>query len=154
MTITNHILAGSVIGLVVKEPASAIALSLASHFAMDALPHFGYPGNKGFSEALKHRLSYVVGYLTLILTITVSLILIVNNQWFALLCGIIAASPDVMGWYNFLAYEKKGKSAKGMLELFHIKFHRRIQKFERPWGIYIEIFTFITLLILALKNIP
>jgi len=58
MTITNHILAGAIIGAVIKEPALALPIAFASHFVMDALPHFGYEGNKGYGEALKHKLSY------------------------------------------------------------------------------------------------
>ena len=64
MTITNHLLAGSLIGLTVAQPALAIALAFASHFVMDALPHFGYAGQKGYSEVLKHRLTYVVAAFT------------------------------------------------------------------------------------------
>jgi len=35
-----------------------------------------------------------------------------------------------------------------MLKLLHVQFHRRMQIFERPWGIYIEIVGFIILLFL------
>lgn len=143
----------SIIGIGVNEPILAVPLAFGSHFAMDILPHFGYPGRKGFPEIVKHKLSYIVGVITLISTSIVILILITNNLWFPLMCGIVAASPDAVGWYNYIAYEKKGKLAKGLLKLLHVDFHRRIQRFERPWGIFVEIFVFTVLLSVLLKMI-
>lgn len=153
MTITNHLLAGSIIGLNIREPILAIILSFTSHFVMDMLPHFGYPGNRGYPEVLKHRLSYIVGVITFLSTLWVIFILISSNQVFPLMCGIVATSPDIAGLYNYLAYEKKGKLAKGMLKLLHVQFHRRIQTLERPWGIYFEIIVFIVLLSVLIWNI-
>ena len=151
MLITNHVLAGSVIGLTVKEPILAIGVAFISHFLMDALPHFGYPGRKGYPEVLKHKLSYIVGFVTFFSTLGVLLLLITDNKWLPLVCGITAASPDIVGWYNYAAYEKNGKFAKGILKLLHVQFHRRIQNFERPWGIYIEVVVFIFLLLTLLN---
>lgn len=139
MLITNHVLAGSIIGISVKEPILAIIAAFISHFLMDALPHFGYPGKKGYPEVLKHNMSYYVGLATLISTLGVVFFLITNKLWFPLICGLTAASPDIAGWYNYAAYEKKGELAKGILKLFHVQFHRGIQNFERPWGIYLEV---------------
>lgn len=73
-------------------------------------------------------------------------------MWLALICGIVAASPDLVGWYNYAAYEKNGKFAKGILQLFHVQFHRGIQKFERPWGIYVEGLVFAILLAILLAS--
>ncbi|OGE31832.1 hypothetical protein A2631_01750 [Candidatus Daviesbacteria bacterium RIFCSPHIGHO2_01_FULL_44_29] len=146
MTITNHVLAGSIIGLIVKEPILAVTIAFASHFVMDALPHFGYPGRKGFPEVLKHRLSYIVGIITLISTLWIVFILINNSLYFPLTCALVAASPDFVGWYNYIAYERKGNLATGWLKLLHVQFHRRIQKFERPWGLLVEVVVFVSLL--------
>ncbi len=146
MLITNHVLAGSIIGLTIKEPSLALIIAFASHFVMDAIPHFGYPGRKGYPEVLKHKLSYVVGFITLFSTLLIILFLMTNNLWFPLLCGIVAASLDIIGWYNYAAYEKNGRFAMGIVKLLHVQFHRRIQKFERPWGIYIEVVLFVILL--------
>ena len=41
MLVTNHVLSGAVIGAVVRRPAAAFALGVASHFALDAAPHWG-----------------------------------------------------------------------------------------------------------------
>ena len=43
MLITNHVLAGALIGRVTGAPAAAFALGIASHLAMDVAPHWGNP---------------------------------------------------------------------------------------------------------------
>ncbi len=48
MLITNHVVAGAVIGAFVPHPASAFALGVASHVAMDATPHWGHPDHSLF----------------------------------------------------------------------------------------------------------
>jgi hypothetical protein len=39
--ITNHVIAGALVGAVSPGPVSAFLLGVGSHFAMDALPHWG-----------------------------------------------------------------------------------------------------------------
>lgn len=153
MTITNHVLAGALIGIAINEPAIALPLALGSHFVMDALPHFGYKGNKGYSEALQHRLSYWVGVISLLTTMLVVALLIYNQLWLALAAGIMAALPDVLGVYNYRKYEKHGQKAHGILKVVHVQFHRAIQWCERPWGIYIELVTFMGLFFLLTQVI-
>ena len=41
MLVTNHVLSGALIGGVVRRPLPAFALGLVSHFALDAVPHWG-----------------------------------------------------------------------------------------------------------------
>jgi hypothetical protein len=41
MLVTNHVLSGAVIGAAVRRPVPAFALGVASHFALDATPHWG-----------------------------------------------------------------------------------------------------------------
>lgn len=41
MLVTNHVLSGAVIGTVARGPVEAFALGVASHFALDAVPHWG-----------------------------------------------------------------------------------------------------------------
>jgi hypothetical protein len=41
MLVTNHVLSGAVIGAVIRRPASAFFLGVASHFALDSVPHWG-----------------------------------------------------------------------------------------------------------------
>jgi hypothetical protein len=41
MLITNHVLSGAVVGAVARGPAQAFVLGVTSHFALDAVPHWG-----------------------------------------------------------------------------------------------------------------
>jgi hypothetical protein len=44
--LTNHVLSGALIGALARRPAPAFAVAVASHFALDALPHWGNWGSK------------------------------------------------------------------------------------------------------------
>jgi hypothetical protein len=49
MLSSNHVVAGGVIGLVCKRhPLAAVAVGFASHFALDALPHWGASSSEDF----------------------------------------------------------------------------------------------------------
>ena len=48
MLITNHVVAGAVIGAFVPRPSTAFAMGVVSHGAMDALPHWGNPDHSVF----------------------------------------------------------------------------------------------------------
>ena len=41
MLVTNHVLSGAVIGAATRRTAPAFLLGIASHFALDAVPHWG-----------------------------------------------------------------------------------------------------------------
>jgi hypothetical protein len=44
--ITSHVLSGALIGAAVRRPLPAFALGVVSHFALDALPHWGEWGSQ------------------------------------------------------------------------------------------------------------
>ena len=48
MLITNHVLAGAVIGALSTSNRSAFTSGLVSHFALDAAPHWGTPDHDRF----------------------------------------------------------------------------------------------------------
>ena len=41
MLLTNHVLSGALIGALARRPAAAFAAGVASHFVLDAIPHWG-----------------------------------------------------------------------------------------------------------------
>jgi hypothetical protein len=48
MLVTNHVLSGAAIGAVVRRPVPAFVLGVASHFVLDAVPHWGrFGGGRG-----------------------------------------------------------------------------------------------------------
>jgi hypothetical protein len=41
MLVTNHVLSGALVGALADNPAAALPLGVASHFVLDAAPHWG-----------------------------------------------------------------------------------------------------------------
>ena len=46
MLLTNHVLSGALIGALVRGPLRAFAAGVASHFVLDAVPHWGDWGSQ------------------------------------------------------------------------------------------------------------
>jgi hypothetical protein len=46
MLLTNHVLSGALIGALVRRPLAAFAAGVASHFVLDAMPHWGQWGSQ------------------------------------------------------------------------------------------------------------
>src|SRR5512142_1534661 len=47
--LTNHVLSGAVIGALARRPLPAFAVGVASHFVLDAVPHWGdWPSRRQF----------------------------------------------------------------------------------------------------------
>lgn len=133
MTTSNHILTGTLIALTVKEPALAVPLALASHFIIDALPHWGDPDmskspRKRFYSYAKVELLGITGIILLLLTG-------VYGWNLVLLCSIVAILPDIEWPIRYLAYARLGERPP---QTVTAKWHKKIQRFERPWGGYIE----------------
>ena len=62
MLVTNHVLAGAVIGATVRKPALALALGVASHVAMDVTPHWGLPHGTGLKDPEFLKVAYRDGF--------------------------------------------------------------------------------------------
>ena len=46
MLLTNHVLSGALIGALARRPVPAFAAGVASHFVLDAVPHWGKWGSR------------------------------------------------------------------------------------------------------------
>ena len=46
MLLTNHVLSGALIGALARRPLPAFAAGVASHFVLDAMPHWGQWGSQ------------------------------------------------------------------------------------------------------------
>lgn len=66
-----------------------------------------------------------------------------------LLCGIVAASPDFL-WVRRIVRTRSFDLSNNTS--WFTKWHAKIQQFERPWGIYVEMPIVITLGYLAFKT--
>ena len=49
MLLTNHVLSGALIGALARRPLPAFAAGVASHFVLDAVPHWGEWGSSAGS---------------------------------------------------------------------------------------------------------
>lgn len=62
MLVTNHVLAGAVIGALTRRAGLALAAGVASHVAMDLTPHWGLPHGRGLEDPAFLRVAYRDGF--------------------------------------------------------------------------------------------
>lgn len=144
MTATNHLLSGAVIGLVIDQPAAAIIVALASHFVLDALPHFGL---KDWAERAKNKnlFTAVVIIDGILASLALAIFLLVGAPWIVFAAAIAAALPDVWWIYRFVVREKLGKLPPPPHNWFE-DFHKKIQRYESKNGLLVEIVFFVCLI--------
>jgi hypothetical protein len=140
MTGFNHVLTGSAIALIVRDPLLAAPLALVSHFILDAIPHFDHPhyqyGSKYFAGIMVADGVISIGSVVLIMLAVPSL------AWVIALCAFVAILPDFFWLYYYL---------NGRPQWWFFKFHSRIQWYERTPGLFVEAsyLLFITTVIVA-----
>jgi len=90
MFITNHVLAGALIGLVApRRPGKVALLAVGSHFALDALPHWG------IDDDAKFRKVAIVDGLVGLATMRAVMGAVPRSTRVAVLAGMLgAAFPD------------------------------------------------------------
>lgn len=132
MTGTNHAITGAIIGSVVGAPMLALPLAFASHFALDALPHYGE-----VSKEQNRRRFHLALALDALAVVAILLYLLLQrpSHWItAALGALLAMSPDIMWVPNFIRSIRK-KAERSHNRLMH--WHDRIQR-EHVWGIFVE----------------
>lgn len=137
MTLVNHAITGAIIATLIDKPIIALPLAFLSHFALDALPHFGYSDSTGFGEALKHKLTFFVKIIIdpiLLLVFFGMLIYYAPSVW-VYLAALLAILPDLEWPIAYFGFERRGKQSwRSPIGNFHWK----IQRYERPWGLLVE----------------
>jgi hypothetical protein len=90
MFITNHVLAGAVIGLVApRRPAQVALVAVASHFVLDSVPHWG------IDDDAKFRKVAIVDGLVGLATMRAVMVAVPRGTRVAVLAGMLgAAFPD------------------------------------------------------------
>lgn len=140
MTATNHALTGAIIGLATGNPWLAIPVAFASHYVLDALPH--YASAMPVDEFLRTRFFAILLILdaALCFGLVAALYVIHPEHWLlAAFCAFIATSPD-MFWINQYVKTRAHKPWQpGLLS----RFASRIQWFQRPIGAFVELVWFI-----------
>lgn len=130
MTATNHALSGALIGAFLPLPV-AIPVAIASHFVLDAVPHFSV------NHHLRNKSSLykTVVYTDTILALAVGAVAAIFQEWVMLLCGFLAYMPDI-AVVDY--YFRHGRDMDIKAENRFMRWHLGIQH-EYPWGIFIEV---------------
>ena len=140
MTSTNHAMTGAVIALAVKQPALAIPLAFASHFALDMIPHFGIYEDDVVRRNTNWLFRTVIGIdipVMLVLLIIIPYLAAGKIAWGIVLASMIAAvSPDSIWALRFIREIKTKKWEPGG---WYPRFHQAIQWFEKPVGLLVEL---------------
>lgn len=135
MTATNHALTGALIGLGIANPAVAVPLAFASHFALDAIPHFGVSDRSVIGKDKFAAL--LICEAAACLTVVILLGMTRPLHWLvAAVCAFVAASPDFMWIPAFLRARHHQKLKRNRHILL---FHHVIQWYQRPFGIVVEL---------------
>jgi hypothetical protein len=150
MTGLNHAVTGALVAAVIKEPLIALPAALASHFVIDALPHWDY---KIEGSARKRQLIMLADLAFSILLLSVVAFLLTEQWWLVFLGGLLAIVPDMMWLPDLLTGSPPSTKGDDLLSRIR-RFHLRIQWSETKNGIFFEIFWFflvLSLLFIALS---
>lgn len=141
---TNHLVTGAAIAVMIKNPVLALPLAFVSHFVLDALPHYGEIKPDEYTYS---RSSWAVVIVNLMLSITFLLWLGLNTHYFLIACAVVAFSPDLVWSYRFVKNRLGGKV--GPRNAFS-RFHEKLQR-ESRWGIVVELLYLIVLATTLMK---
>jgi hypothetical protein len=141
MTVSNHVVVASLIAVTIKDPAIVLPLAFLSHYILDALPHFGYPGHGGYNEGIKYKPTYVMEGFNLI-GIVILLFTVHFSVWVVTAAIILSLLPDFEWPFRYIFFERKGLKPPNTITA---RFHQKIQWCERWWGIFVEVGFFVVI---------
>ena len=104
MIALNHALTGAVIGLTVTNPWLALPLAFVSHLALDAIPHYDFPGDELARIRSKGFLYFqILGNAVLCFGVVLALGIAQPAHWLlGATCAFVAAMPDMFKIGKFL----------------------------------------------------
>ena len=139
MLLTNHTLTGVALGLIIDQPAVLLPAAVASHLAMDALPHFGFREELNKSSFRNPRFLLLGSAdFALSLVVTAAACLAFPARAGHILLGVFGADlPDLT--YIPVIIFGRGRVER-WLPFYRpmLRFLARIQWFERPIGLITE----------------
>lgn len=132
MFLTNHALTGLALGLNITNPAVLAPAALASHFALDALPHYGDKGLVLNGPTGKFK-AIILADGALAIATCVAAVWLWPERAFHLGLGIFFATlPDLL-------YIPRQLFNGWVPSKLYARFHKRIQWAEMPPGIIVEL---------------
>jgi len=141
MTGINHILVGGIIGATVATPV-ALPLAFASHFLLDALPHYGIDEGVERSKDWVWKVDAVLIAIFAIYMYSASF----DVRLWAIASAVAAVSPDFAWIYRFSVKERFGKTKPQETKNKFNQFHADIQKHESKDLLWVEAVVLIVLI--------
>lgn len=89
---------GAVFALTLKQPALAIPLSFLSHYATDAIPHFGFRIENVLGR--KFNIFHTADFVFSLFLMAVLGAMFPSHALLIWACMITAAIPDLAWWFN------------------------------------------------------
>lgn len=137
MTETNHALAGALIGLAISEPLVAAPLAFASHFVLDAVPHYGSRLPDKILLKTKRFKVYLLADASACILLVLILALARPRNWLlAAICAFVATVPDLFWLKKFISINKTGKDI--LSRNWFMRLHAIVQWSARPSGLAVE----------------
>lgn len=130
MTGINHALVGGLIAKYLPLPI-ALPLAFASHFVLDALPHYGIEHKKR-DKSLFYKVFYVIDFLV---AFGFAVTQILMGHYAIFLGGLVALLPDFVWVARVLRRRSYDLSNN---KYWFTRWHAAIQRYEVPWGLWIE----------------
>lgn len=127
----NHALTGGFIAKFLPLPI-ALPVALASHFILDSVPHYGIP-NKMRDKSKFWRIFFTIDALA---TFGLAIYSISDRHYAMFAGGLFATMPDFI-WVGRVIKTKSFNLSQNTNKF--TKWHAKIQGYERPWGIWIEL---------------
>lgn len=143
MTGLNHVLTGTAIALIARDPVLVVPIALVSHFILDMIPHFDHAQYRYGSKYFTHIMTTDA---LLSFGVVLAAILVAPELTLSIALGaLFAILPD----FFWLYYYKNGRP-----QWWFFKFHTKIQWFERPHGAIVELsyVIFISTVIFAVQH--
>ncbi len=131
MQALNHVAFGTLIAVTVKQPLLVAPLALASHFALDILPHYGEDPRAPRGSTWYH-FRILVDILASLLFVGYASSQFNDYSGVVMLGSVLAILPDF--FWPLALYMKPSNPFWNFL-----RFHKNIQKFESRGGIYLEV---------------
>lgn len=137
-------LAGAVVATALQQPFLVIPAALMSHFVLDVIPHFGIEEDQPVERNQHPLFRYILAIdVLMVLSFLAMLPLVLTgvvSRWVLLTGMVVAWIPDLVWIRGFMSEVRTKVNFTRYSWLSH--FHQRIQWFERPSGLVVELIWF------------
>lgn len=145
---------GAVIALALKNPAIAVPVSFASHFAQDVVPHWDYGVSRQKDKTAnfftaRFDISLLIDFLIAVALMIILALMFPSQKWTIWACMVAAACPDLM-WAYYRLYLEHLKRRKPHYDPL-ARLHKFLQWSQTRRGFLVEIIWFIAAWIIVLQ---